>query len=120
MLILVYLKFQFFQKKIQNLLRILSPIFVIISIILLVPIFPFSCVTTVFDENPPLNVRTGPGTQYGKIGEFENNTSITVVNFKRGWLEVSKPPLRGWVAENLTNWHLDCEGKVGTKKVTDE
>ncbi|NEP26220.1 SH3 domain-containing protein [Moorena sp. SIO3I6] len=112
-------KVPIFSKNIQKLLRILSPIFVIISIILLVPIFPFSCLTTVYDKEPPLNVRVGPGIQYRKIGELENETSITVVNFKRGWLKVSKP-LTGWVAENRTKFHLDCEIQVGDKKLTDE
>jgi N-acetylmuramoyl-L-alanine amidase/uncharacterized protein YraI len=56
---------------------------------------------TVNDPNPPLNVRSGPGTQYPIVGTVQNGTTVEVVeNNQQGWLRVQSP-LPGWVANHL-------------------
>ncbi|AMW28235.1 MULTISPECIES: SH3 domain-containing protein [Arthrospira] len=58
------------------------------------------------DPDPPLNVRRSPQVQEGNIvGQLPNNTFISVVNERDGWLEISDP-VPGWVAKNRT--HSSC------------
>jgi hypothetical protein len=59
------------------------------------------------DANPPLNVRSGPGTTYEKVGQLDNNTALTVVDAGLDgqgarWLRISSP-CSGWVLESLTS-----------------
>jgi N-acetylmuramoyl-L-alanine amidase/uncharacterized protein YraI len=61
----------------------------------------------VADANPPLNVRSGPGTTYEKVGQLDNNAALTVVDAgldDQGarWLRISSP-CSGWVLERLTS-----------------
>lgn len=54
------------------------------------------------DDNPPLNIRSGPGTSYSIVGTLENGTPLTVIeNNFQGWLRLNSP-ISGWVAEYLT------------------
>lgn len=53
------------------------------------------------DPNPPINVRTGAGTNYAIVGTLDNGTQITVKGEKQGWLQISEP-IAGWVAANRT------------------
>lgn len=46
-----------------------------------------------------LNIRRGPGTQYGVVGEYKAGTIVTVYAMKNGWAKVSKDEER-WVAGN--------------------
>lgn len=66
------------------------------------------------DANPPLNVRSGPGTTYEKVGQLDNNTALTVVDAgldSQGarWLRISSP-CSGWVLESLTSDRLMGSG----------
>jgi N-acetylmuramoyl-L-alanine amidase/uncharacterized protein YraI len=68
----------------------------------------------VADANPPLNVRSGPGTTYEKVGQLDNNTALTVVDVgldSQGarWLRISSP-CSGWVLERLTSDRLMGSG----------
>ena len=55
----------------------------------------------VSDPNPPINVRTGAGTDYAIAGTLDNGKQITVEVEKQGWLKISAP-IAGWVAANRT------------------
>jgi uncharacterized protein YgiM (DUF1202 family) len=60
------------------------------------------CTTVVNDPDPPLNVRSGPGTTYPTVGTLTNGTPVTVTeNNAQGWLRISSP-LPGWVAQSRT------------------
>ncbi|GAA6617597.1 SH3 domain-containing protein [Scytonema sp. NUACC26] len=57
-----------------------------------------SCKTVVADpQDPTLNVRSGPGTQYYKVTELHNGMQIDVVSQRDGWLEINSP-IKGWIA----------------------
>lgn len=61
----------------------------------------------VADPNPPLNVRSHPGTEFEAIGKLERNTALTVVDSSldsqgKVWLRISSP-YQGWVLESLTS-----------------
>lgn len=54
------------------------------------------------DPEAPLNVRSIPEVIEGNIvGKLENNTFVSVINEKSGWLQITNP-VRGWVAKNRT------------------
>jgi N-acetylmuramoyl-L-alanine amidase/uncharacterized protein YgiM (DUF1202 family) len=54
------------------------------------------------DSDPPLNVRSGPGTTHPTVGTLNNGTPIEVVEDNQtGWLRITNP-LEGWVAKHLT------------------
>jgi lipopolysaccharide export system protein LptA len=48
-----------------------------------------------------LNVRTGPGTQYDKIGTFETNADVIILTEQRDWIQVrgliDEQVIIGWV-----------------------
>lgn len=53
------------------------------------------------DQNPPLNVRSGSGTEYAMVKQLANGTPVTVVDDNgKGWLRISKP-IDGWAAKHL-------------------
>jgi N-acetylmuramoyl-L-alanine amidase len=59
------------------------------------------------DPHPPLNVRSGPGTNFQVVSQLGNNTALTVVNQALDnhgeiWLEISSP-CSGWVFKSLTS-----------------
>ncbi|MDJ0681882.1 MAG: SH3 domain-containing protein [Xenococcus sp. (in: cyanobacteria)] len=61
----------------------------------------------VADYNPPLNVRSGPGSNFEKVSQLDNNTALTVVDScfdsqGKVWLRISNP-CSGWVLERLTS-----------------
>jgi serine/threonine protein kinase len=53
------------------------------------------------DPTSPLNVRSGPGTEFAIAGSLLNGTQITVVGEQKGWLQISAP-IPGWVAKSRT------------------
>ena len=59
--------------------------------------------TSIFvsDPNPPLNVRSGAGSNYDIVGRLDNGTALTVVSKSGNWLKISKP-IVGYVHQNLT------------------
>jgi uncharacterized protein YgiM (DUF1202 family) len=60
------------------------------------------CTTVVNDPDPPLNVRSGPGTTYPTVGALTNGTPVTVMeNNAQGWLRINSP-IPGWVAQSRT------------------
>lgn len=47
-----------------------------------------------------LNVRTGPGTQYDRIGTLPANSGVDVIDCEDGWCLVRGRGLRGWVSSS--------------------
>ncbi len=59
------------------------------------------------DPYPPLNVRSGPGTNFKIVSQLNNNTALIVINQALDhqgdtWLEISSP-CSGWVFKALTS-----------------
>ena len=59
-----------------------------------------------------LNVRSGPGTDYGILGQLARNTAVAVLQEQNSWLRVILPEgSQGWIA----GWYTaaaDCKGYV--------
>ncbi len=76
----------------------------------------------VADPQPPLNVRSLPDSNNSKVvGKLENNTLVSVVEEKAGWLRITEPMV-GWIAANRTrsscaNLDLDINAKPQPLKV---
>jgi len=47
------------------------------------------------------NVRSGPGTDYDKIGKVVRDVILRKVDTKGDWFKVSHPELTGWIYHNL-------------------
>lgn len=60
------------------------------------PSSPDQCTRVVDDDEPPLNVRSGPGTAATVVGTLENGTEIVVVENRDDWLRIDDPAA-GWV-----------------------
>jgi len=51
-----------------------------------------------------LNIRSGPGSRYGVIGQACHGTALTILDHDRGWLYVRLPNGRiGWVMDRYTS-----------------
>ncbi len=51
-----------------------------------------------------LNVRSGPGSRYGVIGQACHGTTLTILDHDRGWLYIRLPNGRiGWVMDRYTS-----------------
>ncbi|MFM9264537.1 SH3 domain-containing protein [Tychonema sp. BBK16] len=54
------------------------------------------------DPSPPLNVRSHPRVTDSKVvGTLNNNTFVSVIAEKNGWLQITDP-VAGWIAKNRT------------------
>ncbi|RDY71942.1 hypothetical protein DXT76_04370 [Halobacillus trueperi] len=49
-----------------------------------------------------LNVRTGPGTNYDRIGKVHTGETYTILEEKDNWLKINRSGKDGWVAKWLT------------------
>lgn len=58
--------------------------------------------------NIGLNIRSGPGTRYKKIGIYSKNTLVTVKQEKQGWGKTDK----GWICLQYTSKNLNKVGKI--------
>jgi len=47
------------------------------------------------------NVRSGPGTQYDKVGKVVREVILRSVDRKGDWIKISHPRLTGWVHKQL-------------------
>ncbi|MBO4351328.1 MAG: SH3 domain-containing protein [Proteobacteria bacterium] len=45
-----------------------------------------------------LNVRSGPGTSYGKIGSLSQGSQVTVLEEKDGWYRIEYEGKEGWIS----------------------
>ncbi len=49
-----------------------------------------------------LNVRTGPSTDYGKIGSLSNGQRVTVIGESNGWYKINYNGQEGWISAGYT------------------
>lgn len=49
-----------------------------------------------------LNVRTGPGTGFDKIGALEQNTIVEVLDEQNGWYKINYNGQNGWISAQYT------------------
>ena len=47
------------------------------------------------------NVRSGPGTDYDKIGKVVRDVILKKIDTQGKWLKISHPELTGWIYSNL-------------------
>lgn len=64
---------------------------------------PGSYVTTASS----LNVRTGAGTSYGKIGELPKNSSVTIIEIRNGWGQIEFNGQMGWISMSYVKGDTD-------------
>jgi hypothetical protein len=54
------------------------------------------------DPNPPLQVRSEPSVETGRVvGQLEDGVFVTVEREEQGWFKITIP-LEGWIAKNRT------------------
>ncbi|NLO89091.1 MAG: SH3 domain-containing protein [Clostridia bacterium] len=52
-----------------------------------------------------VNIRTGPGTNYAKVGQVTKGTMLLVYKEERGWYRVSTPSgLKGWISGSYVSF----------------
>jgi SH3-like domain-containing protein len=47
------------------------------------------------------NVRSGPGTEHGKVGKVVRDVILKKVEKKGSWLKIRHPELTGWIHQQL-------------------
>lgn len=62
----------------------------------------------------PLNVRSGPGTSYSKVGSLGRGASVTVVDKVNGWYKITSGKLSGYVSADYV---VILDGTAVTSKV---
>lgn len=55
------------------------------------------CIVTV----PEANVRSGPGTNYDKVGSVVREVLLRKIKTQGDWIEVQHPKLKGWIHQKL-------------------
>ena len=56
-------------------------------------------VTTKYVTANALNVRSGPGTNYSKVGSLSKGTEVTVHSSSNGWAKITSSSVSGYVSE---------------------
>lgn len=46
----------------------------------------------------PLNVRSGPGTGYGRVGSLKLGATVDILSYSNGWYQISTGSLTGYVS----------------------
>ncbi len=54
--------------------------------------------TAGYVSNGPLNVRSGPGTGYGKVGSLSQGAAVTIVEKLDGWYKITSGNVTGYVS----------------------
>jgi N-acetylmuramoyl-L-alanine amidase len=65
--------------------------------------------TTVIVNHAPVNLRSGPDSNFERVAMAEPGEKLTVVGERNGWYEVSRGGTRGWVA----SWVVDVAWEAG-------
>lgn len=52
-----------------------------------------------------VNVRTGPGTNFGKIGQLSRGARVKEITSKDGWTEISSSVGKGWMSSKYLSSH---------------
>lgn len=62
-----------------------------------VPVEPALTGTVTVDRGNVLNVRSGPGTDYDRIGSLENGVTVVILEQEGTWLRIEFEGQEGWV-----------------------
>lgn len=85
-----------------NLIRKGTSLILIMGI--LVPFVPAQMPDTVFINVYALNVRSGPGLEFEKIGALFLNTPVLVITEEKNWYEILVgDTLEGWISTRFTS-----------------
>ena len=66
-------------------------------------------------EASALNVRSGPGTTYEKVGLLYSGSLVSVTGVEDGWYQISHGELEGYVSSNYV---VLCKDEPGDREVT--
>ena len=47
-----------------------------------------------------LNVRSGPGTNYKRIGQLNRNTKVSLLSHNNGWYRIQYGAMKGYVSDS--------------------
>lgn len=80
---------------------------------------PESSLGTATVTTEVLNVRSGAGTSYSKIGELRRGTKVTLLEKKGSWYKVKTSSITGWVTgDYLSVSGSSSSSSLGTATVT--
>ena len=69
-------------------------------------------------EASALNVRSGPGTKYEKVGLLYSGSVVSIAGVEDGWYQISYGELEGYVSSNYVSLCKDEKGNRGDGEVT--
>ena len=69
-------------------------------------------------EASALNVRSGPGTQYEKVGLLYQGAAVSIAGMEDGWYQISYGELEGYVSSAYVSLCKDEWGNRGDDEVT--
>lgn len=61
------------------------------------------------DPDSVLNVRSGPGTQYGIVGKLKNGDTVTILETSGSWYKISAGSLTGYVSAAYIHIHAQYD-----------
>lgn len=65
-----------------------------------------------------LNVRSGAGTSYSKVGEIAKGTKVTLLEKSGSWYKIKYGTLTGWVSGDYLNVALNSSSSGGSSSTT--
>ena len=63
-------------------------------------------------QGSPLNVRSGPGTSYGKVTSLNNGAVFNIVCIDNGWYKISTNGVTGYVS---SDYMVTCKDSAGSR-----
>ena len=63
-------------------------------------------------QGSPLNVRSGPGTSYGKVTSLNNGAVVNIVGIDNGWYKISTNGVTGYVS---SDYMVTCSDSAGSR-----
>ena len=63
-------------------------------------------------QGSPLNVRSGPGTSYGKVTSLNNGAVVNIVGIDNGWYKISTNGVTGYVS---SDYMVTCKDSAGSR-----
>ena len=60
----------------------------------------------------PLNVRSGPGTSYKKVGSLKKGSAVTILETANGWYKVTDGKLTGYVSDDYITVSTPAESNT--------
>ena len=65
-----------------------------------------------------LNVRSGAGTNYSKVGEVTKGTKVTLLKKSGSWYQIKSGSITGWVSGDYLNVTLNSSSSGGSSSTT--